>query len=126
MRQRKRLRNRQRKLLEIQIVETDLQVTEIIAIILIQIVDQIVITILVKVAILLVVVLLGHQVLHLIMIINMKFGLIMVMEKNIITKTEMEIFTIPMVDILEIWMDGPDNNEAIIVRLSLLLWKMRF
>ena len=45
---------------------------------------------------------LDHQVLHLIMIINMKFGLIMVMEKNIIIKMAMVIFTIPMVDILEI------------------------
>ena len=39
----------------------------------------------------------------------------MVMEKNIIIKMAMVIFTIPMVDILEIWMDGMENNEGIIV-----------
>lgn len=83
----------------------DLQVAVIIAIILIQIVDQVVIAILVKVAILhlvVAVVKLDHQVLHLIMIINMKFGSTMVMVKNIIIKMAMVIFTIPMVDILEI------------------------
>lgn len=104
MLQKKRPRDRQKKLLEIQIMEMDLQVA-VIAIILIQIVDQVVIAILVKVAILhlvVAVVKLDHQVLHLIMIINMKFGSTMVMVKNIIIKMAMVIFTIPMVDILEI------------------------